>query len=670
MNNKIGSIDNDGNIISEGDFNSETESDTFLENESHDTMSYNSDSDSKTDSDEEFDVFGNSTPKKEKNKINKKLIFIPIAILIIVIMAIILFMQSSNKYTIKTKNLTIKVKETAEIEVSAKEKVLKKLTYSSDDENIALVDDNGTVTGVSVGTTTIYIGVNGKKTNKLTVKVLTNKEELILDETNISLEKGVTYPLVVKNVLDDDVFSYSSNNENVVTIDETGVMTGIHAGTATVKVQESDGRSVSTKVTVTSDEVLIENISIDAQTIAIGEKVTLKPTISPKNGLSILTWQSSKESVVKVDEKGVITGVSAGTATITVSTHNGKKATAKVTVDGSLPASIKLTGCSGSVVIGTPITLGVKYSPDTAKSTITWASSNTSIATVSNGKVSGKAIGSVKITATTKNGKTASCSLKVVATAVTSLKVSPTSVSLDQGATKTASVTFTPSSAKQYYTVSWKSSNTSIATVDANGKITGVNPGTATITASAGGKSAKISVTVNATAVSNVEMTGCQSTVEAGSTLTLTATALPSTAKNKTIKWSSSDTTIATVSSGKVTTKAVGVVTITASSSNDKTATCKITVTTPAITSLTIDSSSVSLSVNGSKKITAQTNLSTTNFKKYYTMSWVSSNPDIVSVTPSSSNSLSATLKGLKTGGATIYATVGGRTQSIQVTVS
>lgn len=673
MDNKIGSIDNDGNITSNdiGDFNNMTEpSGTIQETNSYDTTSYNSDFDSTTNSDEEFDVFGNSKPAKKRFSINKKLIVIPIAILLIIIMAIILFVQSSNKYTVKTKNLTIKVKETEEIEVSGKEKILSKLTYSSEDKKIAKVDDDGKITGVSIGTTTIYVGINGKKSNKITVKVETNKEELVLKETDITLSKDETYQLAVKNVLDDDIFSWSSNNENVATVDQEGLITGIHAGTATITVKESDGRSVSTKVTVTSDETLIENISLEAKTIAIGEKVALKPAIYPANGLSILTWKSSKENVVEIDEKGVITGISDGTATITVTTHNGKKATAKITVDKTLPASIKLNGCTGGVVIGTPVTLGIVYSPDTAKSTITWASSNTSIATVSNGKVTGKAVGTVKITATTKNGKTATCTLKVSPTAVSSLKASPTSVSLDQGATKTISLTFTPSTAKQYYTVSWKSSNKNIATVDSTGKITGVNPGTATITATAGGKSAKVSVTVNATAVTSIEMTGCQSTVEAGKVVTLTAKALPTTAKNATIKWASSDTNIATVSNGKVTTKKDGVVVITASTANGKTATCSMTVTKPSITSLLLSESSVSLKVNGSKKINATTNLNSTNFKKYYTMSWRSSNPDIVSVTPSSTNSLSATLKGLKKGGATIYATVGGRAVSMQVTVS
>jgi len=681
MDNKIDSIDNDGNMTStyiDNFDDSMTDSISNVnteENNNYNTSSYNSDFDTKYDEeDEEFDVFGNSKPQKKP--INKKIFIIPaIVITIIIIIAAIILLTTSNKYTVKTKNLTIKVKETEEIEVSGKQKVLDKLTYSSKNKSIAKVDDEGNVTGVSIGTTTIYIGIDGKKSEKIIVKVETNKEPLELKNTNITLEKDSTYQLEIKNVLEEDVFTWSSNNEDIATVDETGIVTGIHGGTTTIIAKESDGRTVSTKVTVTSNEILIEKISLEDKTIAIGEKITLKPAINPVNSLAILKWKSNKENIVTVDENGVITGVAKGTATITVESHNGKKDTAKITVDETLPASIKINGCSGGLAIGSPITLSVKYSPDTAKSKITWVSSNTNIATVSNGKVTGKGIGTVNITATTENGKTAICKLNVSPTAVTALKASTTSLSLDQGATKKVSITFTPTSAEEYYTVNWKSSNANVAKVAKDGTITAVNPGTATITASAGGKSVKISVKVNATLVTSVEMTGCKDTILAGQTLTLSAVAKPDTAKNKSIKWSSSDTAVATVSGGKVTTKNKGVVTITAATSNGKNATCKITVTAPSITSLSLSIDGKKLS-NGDKKtyivgetesITATTNLTETEFKKYYKITWKSSNTNAVVVSPNSTT-LGAKIEIVGEGSSTIYATVGTQIFSFSVT--
>jgi len=162
MDNKIDSIDNDGNMTStyiDNFDDSMTDSISNVnteENNNYNTSSYNSDFDTKYDEeDEEFDVFGNSKPQKKP--INKKIFIIPaIVITIIIIIAAIILLTTSNKYTVKTKNLTIKVKETEEIEVSGKQKVLDKLTYSSKNKSIAKVDDEGNVTGVSIGTTTIY----------------------------------------------------------------------------------------------------------------------------------------------------------------------------------------------------------------------------------------------------------------------------------------------------------------------------------------------------------------------------------------------------------------------------------------------------------------------------------------------------------------------------------
>lgn len=671
MDNKIGSIDNDGNVTSNTyeDFNDDMTS-SITETNSYDTSSYDSGNKIIEETNEEFDVFGNSKEEKEKKPIGKWPLFAAIGIvLLVIILILVMTISSANKYTVETKNVEIKVKETEEIEVKAKDKVKNKLTYKSEDKKIAKVDGDGTITGVSVGKTTIYVGINGKKTHAIKVRVETNKEELVLKESNITIAKGEPYQLQIKNVLEDDVFEWTSNNELIAEVDQNGVVTGIHGGTTTIVVRESDGRKVSAKVTVTSDEVLIEKMSLEPQTIAIGEKVQLKPTVYPSDALTILKWKSSKESVVEVDENGVVTGIAAGTSTITAESHNGKKVTAKITVDPKLPASIKLSGCTGGIAIGTPVKLEVEYSPDTAKSTITWTSSNTNIATVSGGKVTGKAVGNVVITAETKNGKKATCKLKVNAMAVQSIKLSTTNFTLDQEATKKLSVSFTPSKAEDFYTVTWKSSNTKVAKVANDGTVTGIGPGTAKITASAGGKSATATVTVNATSVTGIQLDGCISTIEAGDSFKLTARITPTTAKNKTITWSSSNSTIASVSSGTVSAKKAGTVTITATSNNGKKATCTVVVTNPPITELELSETSVKLKVGESVTITAETNLTSTNFKKYYTMKWTSSNSAAATVTPNSTNSLKATIKGVAKGATTIHVTVGSINKTIQVVV-
>ena len=120
--------------------------------------------------------------------------------------------------------------------------------------------------------------------------------------------------------------------------------------------------------------------------------------------------------------------------------------------------------------------------------------------------------------------------------------------------------------------VSWKSSDTSVATVDASGKVTAVKAGTATVTATAGGKSASVKVTVasdyvavSSVAVSGTGVSGGRATINVGAGLNLAATVSPSNATDRTVTWSTSDASVATVSSaGAVRGVKAGTVTITA----------------------------------------------------------------------------------------------------------
>ena len=163
-----------------------------------------------------------------------------------------------------------------------------------------------------------------------------------------------------------------------------------------------------------------------------------------------------------------------------------------------------------------------------------------------------------------------------------SIKLNSTSVSLNIGDTYTLTTTKTPTDAID--TLTWTSSNTSVATVS-NGKITAKKAGTATITVSGINVKATTTVTVkNPVEVSSIEFDRTTMTIQKGSTGTIVAKVLPSTATNKTLTWTSGNTSIATVDqTGKVTAKNYGTVTITAKSNNGKTVTCKVTVPKPGV---------------------------------------------------------------------------------------
>ncbi|MDR3093477.1 MAG: Ig-like domain-containing protein, partial [Bacteroidales bacterium] len=174
--------------------------------------------------------------------------------------------------------------------------------------------------------------------------------------------------------------------------------------------------------------------------------------------------------------------------------------------------------------------------------------------------------------------------------AVSGISLDKATLPLVVGATAELKATVLPDNAADK-TVKWTSSDDTKATVS-NGAVTAVAAGTATITAKAGDKTATCTVTVSAVpvAVSSISLDKTTLPLAVGATAPLAATVLPSNATDKTVTWTSSDNTKATVSNGTVTAVAVGTATITAKA-GDKTATCTVTVSAVpvAVSSISLD---------------------------------------------------------------------------------
>ena len=177
------------------------------------------------------------------------------------------------------------------------------------------------------------------------------------------------------------------------------------------------------------------------------------------------------------------------------------------TLETNIPvANIILSQSSATLTEGGTLTLTATVTPDDATdNSITWSSSNTSVATVdANGKVTAKAAGTATITATANDGSgvKASCVVTVEkkVVAVSSITLSQSSATLTEGETLSLTATVKPTNATNKG-ITWSSSNTSVATVDTNGKVTAIAPGTATITATANdGSGAKASCEVTVVA--------------------------------------------------------------------------------------------------------------------------------------------------------------------------
>lgn len=327
-------------------------------------------------------------------------------------------------------------------------------------------------------------------------------------------------------------------------------------------------------------------------------------------------------------------------------------------------SSVSLNASKLSLKPGESYSITASVLPDYATNkTVTWSSSNTSVATISNGKVTAVAAGTSTITAKAGN-KSATCSITVYnpTVEVSGLSLNKTSLSLVTGGTETLSATVTPSNATNK-TVTWSSSNTSVATVS-NGKVTAVGAGTATITAKAGNKSATCSVAIKnpIVEVSGISLNSVSISLAPGETETLTATVIPSNATNKTVTWSSSNTGVATISNGIVTAVAVGNATITAKSGS-KSVTCSVTVYNPTVEVLSVALDKTSLSMVSGDTESLNATLSPANATNK-TISWSSSNPAVVTVDGK------GTITAVAAGTATITAKAESKSATCYVTVS
>ena len=340
--------------------------------------------------------------------------------------------------------------------------------------------------------------------------------------------------------------------------------------------------------------------------------------------------------------------------------------TATVPVPTVAVSGVRLNKTSLSFTgTGSSQTLTATVSPSNATNkTLTWSSSNTSVATVSNGVVKAVGFGTATITAKSNNGKTASCSVTVNPIQPTGIKATPeTSTLYGLNGTVKLSANVMPSNATNK-AVTWSSRNTSVATVSSDGTVKAVGYGTTVITAkTVNGLTSNCTVTVNPIAVTGVSLNKTSlSFTGTGSSQTLTATVSPSNATNKTLTWSSSNTSVATVSNGVVKAVGFGTATITAKSNNGKTASCSVTVNPIQPTGIKATPETSTLyGLNGTVKLSANVMPSNATNKA---VTWSSRNTSVATV------SSDGTVKAVGYGTTVITATtVNGLTSNCTINV-
>ncbi len=250
---------------------------------------------------------------------------------------------------------------------------------------------------------------------------------------------------------------WTSSDEEIATVDENGNIKALKEGNADITVTTEDGKyKAKCTITITQDAIPVDGISISgAKEVRVGGKIKLTATVTPEDATNkSVIWKSSNPYVAKVDKNGNVTGLKAGKVTITVKTADGGyEATYTITVKANTssnnnqngnsnndkpstpstpntpntpskpsnpstpdnpeekpsivePTGIKISGPT-TVEVGSSITLTATVTPnEAANKSVAWSSSDEKIATVENGKVTGKSAGTVTITAKTVNGKT------------------------------------------------------------------------------------------------------------------------------------------------------------------------------------------------------------------------------------------------------------------------
>lgn len=417
--------------------------------------------------------------------------------------------------------------------------------------------------------------------------------DVVLDPKTLTMTEGDCMTIIAtispSNATNRNL-RWSSSDEMVASVAD-GKVTAHRAGKAVIVVSTEDGGlTANCQVTVNSKAVRVESVNLDRKDLAlmVGESATLTATVFPSNATDKnVRWTSANTSVVSAMD-GKVTALKVGSATVKVTTQDGgRTASCRVTVKSKAVSveSVSLNKSSVAIIAGESVTLVVTVSPSNATNkNVSWHSSDESVATVSNGRVTALKAGSAVITVTAEDGgKTAICqvSVKPKIVNVQSVSLNKSSITLTEGESTTLTAVVSPSNATNK-NVRWSSSDASVASV-VNGKVTALKAGSSTIkvTTEDGGLTASCQVVVKSKEirVKSVSLNRETLALEPWERATLTATVSPSNATNKNVWWSSSDATIVSVDNGRLYARKLGRTTITVTTEDGRhKASCQVVV--------------------------------------------------------------------------------------------
>lgn len=340
--------------------------------------------------------------------------------------------------------------------------------------------------------------------------------EVRLNKASVTLVEGDTDELMAtvmpENATDKGI-EWTSNNESVATVSQTGLVTALKEGSSAITVITNDGGFTATcAVTVNKKTIAVSEVELNKIELTLdeGKEEKLVVTVKPDDATDkSVVWESSNTAVATVDQEGLVTAVGEGKATITVKTNDGGfSASCEVTVKKKVIAvtGVKLSAASMTLREGDKRTLTATVEPANATNkNVEWWTSDLDVVSVtstsggSNGYVEARGAGKATVTVKTEDGEfSASCEITVEKkeVPVTGITIEPSSLILPVGNTFSLIPHVQPSNATDQ-DIKWGSSNGGVATVDQTGKVTAVAAGTVDILATLAGKFARCTVQVD-----------------------------------------------------------------------------------------------------------------------------------------------------------------------------
>lgn len=568
--------------------------------------------------------------------------------------------------------------------------ITSQVTWQSSDPTIATVGASGLLNSLKAGTVTITASLNGVSGTASVTVTSPTLTTITVGVPSPSLASGATEQLSATGVFSDNStqdlanqVTWQSSDATIASISSGGLLTALKKGTVSVTATLN---SISGTGTVTVDSAALSSISIMPAMFSIASGQSKQLSVQAVYGdgttedvTSQVTWNSATAAVASVNPNGLVTGVSAGTSTITA-TLAAKQATTLATVTAAQLQSITVTPASASIATGqaqffTANGIFSDGSTTDITNSVTWSSSATNVATIAGtGLATGVSAGSANIIANSGTVQSAPVLLTVTPAVLTEIDISPDGQYIPVGGQYqlTLTGTFSDGTTQTITSATWSSSDPTLASVDNTGNVTGIansNNNPVTVTATYGGMTNSTTVYITSAVPASLKLTPATASIASGTTLQYSVNVVytdgsiqPITSK---LTWSSSSPAVAAIGvNGLATAFAPGQSNITVSYGS-LTAMASLTVTPATLASLVITPVNTVVGINGTVQFTA-TGVFTDNTTQDMTSQvvWISSNASAALINATGMAS------GVGNGTTTITATYGAVSGSATLTVT